>query len=287
MTTITNRPTTDTDTATATARRHDAAGRGDPGSVPAVTVRRVLLAELIKLRSVRSTTYALLTTVLAIAGLAVFAAVGATVQAGAPEGPDPTGGSLAGLSLAGYVIAALGVLAVTAEYRTGTIASTLAAVPRRGTVLVAKALAVAGVVFPVTVASTVGAFVAVRAVLATAGIDISLGEPGVLRAVVGGALYLTVVALLGSGLGWLLRSTAGALAALFGVLILLPVAALLLPAGLRAAVLPYLPDSAGMAIVQTTPADGQLAPWTGFAVFSAYAAGTLLAAAWALRRRDA
>jgi ABC-2 type transport system permease protein len=115
---------------------------------------------------------------------------------------------------------------------------------------------------------------------------VSLTAPGVLRAVVGAALYLTVVAMLGSAFGWLLRGTAAAIATLVAVLVLPPVIGLLLPAKIAAIVVPYLPDHAGTAIMQLAPT-GQLSPWAGFAVFLGYAAVALAGAVLVVRRRDA
>jgi ABC-type transport system involved in multi-copper enzyme maturation permease subunit len=277
------------DATTRTAERTAAARPGSPAD-RGVTTGRVVRAELIKLFTVRSTYYALLATVLSIVGIGAFAAVGIVVG-NPPPGPgttvDPTGGALTGVSLAVYLVAALGVLTVTSEYSTGTIKSTLAAVPKRPTLVVGKLLAVGTATLLVTLAASVTAFFTAKAVLATDGMSISLTGPGVLRAVTGGAFYLTAVASFAGGLAWLLRSTAGSLATLFGILVVLPVAGYLLPARIRDDVLPYLPDSAGLAILQTTPSPAQLPPWTGFGVFVAYTAVTLLAATLVLRRRDA
>jgi ABC-type transport system involved in multi-copper enzyme maturation permease subunit len=255
-----------------------------------VTMRRIVLSELIKLASVRSTMYALATAVLVIAGVGLFMAFGVTVQdtSGPQVQPmEPTGGALSGISLAAYLIAAFGVLAVTGEYRSGTIRSSIAAVPNRAALVAGKTLAVIVVVLPATLAAALVAFAGAKLILAGADLTISLGEPGVLRAVTGSALYLTTIAIFAGGLGWLLRSTAGALAALFGILIVLPVGAYLLPAGIRDTVLPYLPDSAAVAIMQTTTGPGQLAPWTGFGVFTAYTCAVLIAATLLVRHRDA
>ncbi len=257
-----------------------------------VTVGRILRSELVKLRSVRSTVYALLVGVLSILAMGAFMAIGVLVQKAPADGfadapvDDPTGGSLSGVSLALYPIATLGVLAVSSEYASGTIKATLAAAPRRSLLVLGKILALVCVVLPATFAATLVAFLTAKAVLASAGRGISLGHPGVLRAVVGAALYLTVVAILGAAFGWLLRSTAGALAGLFGVLVLVPAFGQLLPEAVGAKVLPYLPDNAGKAILQVTPG-GEPAPWTGFTIFCAYAAVVTALAAYALRRRDA
>ncbi len=252
------------DHATVTGRRPTTDGR--------VTVRRVALAELVKLRSVRSTTYALLITALSTVAIGAVTAFALVAQPAPPDGAtdaataDPTGAALTGVSLAAYVVAALGVLSVTGEYATGTIRGTLAAVPRRAQLVVGKVLALGALTLAVTLPSTLLAFFAAKAVLSTADMSISLTEPGVARAVVGAALYLTVLALFSAGFGWLLRSTAGALAALFGVLVVLPVIGFFLPPDIAGMVVPYLPGNAGTAVMQLTPG-GQLGPWAGFAVF--------------------
>jgi ABC-2 type transport system permease protein len=268
-----------------TAGRAAAATDNGPTSVQppegTVTIRRIL----------RSTVYALLVTVVSILAVGTFMAVGVVVQKAPADGfadapvDDPTGGSLSGLSLSVYAVATLGVLIVSSEYASGTMKATLTAVPRRSLLVLGKILALVCVVLPVTLTATLATFLAARAILATAGRTITLAHPGVLRAIVGAALYLTVVAVLGAAFGWLLRSTAGAVAALFGVLVLLPAFAQLLPRDVGGVILPYLPDNAGKAILRIAP--GEPAPWTGFAIFCAYAALATALAAYGLRRRDA
>jgi ABC-2 type transport system permease protein len=259
-------------------------------AVGRVTLARIVSAELVKLRTARSTISAITTAALLVVGVGAFAAVGIVVQDPALTGPDaptadPLGGSLTGVNPAAYAVAALGVIAVTSEYASGTIRPTLAAVPRRLQLVLGKALALA-VVLPVMLATVLATFFAGQAILSTADISLSLAAPGVARAVLGSAYYLTGITLLGAAFGWLLRSTAGALAALFGVLVVLPVIGLLLPQRLGAAVLPYLPDNAGTAIMQLTP-DGRLGPWAGLTVFAGYVLLALAGAAMALQRRDA
>jgi hypothetical protein len=159
-------------------------------------------------------------------------------------------------------------------------------VPRRAQLVLGKALALVAATLPVLLGAVLATLFTARAILATADMSVSLTAPGAARAVVGAALYLTGITLLGAGVGWLLRSTAGALAALFGVLVVLPVIGFLLPGDVGAAVLPYLPDNAGTAIMQLTPG-GHLGPWTGLTVFTAYVVLTLTGAVITLRRRDA
>jgi ABC-2 type transport system permease protein len=109
----------------------------------------------------------------------------------------------------------------------------------------------------------------------------------VARAVFGSALYLGAVGLLGLGLGALLRSTAGAVAGLFGILFAPQLLTGLLPAAWSDTLYPYLPVPAGVAVTTVHPDPASLAPWTGFGLFCLYVAVVLALAAWQLRRRDA
>jgi ABC-2 type transport system permease protein len=119
-------------------------------------------------------------------------------------------------------------------------------------------------------------------VLAGADASISLAAPGVLRPVIGSALFLAVTAVPGPAFGWLVRSTAGALAAVFGFLLVLPVLGLAVPA-----ISPYLPSDAGAAILEISSEAGGFAPWVGFGLSGVYPPVVLAAAAMLLRRRDA
>ena len=127
-------------------------------------------------------------------------------------------------------IGVLGVLMVTSEYATGQIRATLAATPQRLTVLAAKATTFVGVVFVVGLVSSFSAFGIGQAIFSSKGIEHSLSDPGVLRAVIGGALYLAAVGVLGLGLGTIIRRTAGAITAFVGLLMIVPIVTSFLPA---------------------------------------------------------
>jgi ABC-type transport system involved in multi-copper enzyme maturation permease subunit len=113
-----------------------------------------------------------------------------------------------------------------------------------------------------------------------------LSDPGVIRVVFGTALYLTVVGLLGVALGAIIRSSAGAIATLVGILLVLPGLGALLPADWAQHIDPYLPSNAGQAVLSIVP-DPAMAPWTGLALFAGYTVALLGIAAWLLKRRDA
>lgn len=243
----------------------------------------VVRAEWIKLWSVRSTPWALLATAGALVALAVvFPATGPAAPA------DPAAYGLSGFFQAQLGAAVFGALVVTGEYATGSIRATLAATPQRVTLLVAKTLVVVTTVTVVATASALLAFLVAARVLAGRGGSVALGDPGVVRSVVGAGLYLAVVAVLALALGVLVRSSVGAIALVVALMLVLPGIARALPAAWQDTVVPYLPAEAGQAIIGRTrfAPDHLLAGWTGFAILCGYAATALAAAAVALTRRD-
>jgi ABC-type transport system involved in multi-copper enzyme maturation permease subunit len=258
----------------------------------------VLRSEWTKLRSVRSTYWTLFTAIVATVGLsalitAIYANQYSTMSLSDRAHFDPTAFSLDGVFLAQLAIGVLGVLIITGEYSTGAIRSTFASVPQRRMVLAAKATVFSAVTLVVGLVSCFAAFFIGQAILSTQGIQASLGNPGVVRAIVGSAIYLVVLGLLALGVGTLIRHTAGAIAALFGVILVLPTLVSLLPSSISNAVARYLPSNAGQAIAHTVSAGPNprggpsLSPLLGLGVFCLYAAVALVFAAGVLRRRDA
>jgi ABC-type transport system involved in multi-copper enzyme maturation permease subunit len=255
-----------------------------------VSQARVLRSEWTKLRSLRSTVWSLLVAAALIIGLgALVSSVQASRprQAGDVSGLDPTAISLTGAHVAPLAIGVLGVLLITGEYATGTIRASFAAVPQRLPVLWGKAIAFALTTIALCVPALLVAFFVGQSILSSQHLGTTLGEPGAARAVLGSALYVTAVGLLGLGLGALLRNTAGAIAALFGLLFALPIVVDFLPSIWADPISKYLPYKAGAVITNASPDPASLGPWTGLGVFCLYAAVVLGLAAWQLRRRDA
>ena len=183
--------------------------------------RGVLAAEWIKLRSVRSTWVLLGCAFVLGVGDAVLstssvARAWPTMSAQDRLAFDPVGAALDGLSFGVLAFGTFGALVVAAEHGTGLIRTTLTAVPRRGVLFGAKAVVVAAVSLVAGQSIAFAAFAAGQAVLSDAHLEAGLTDPGVLRAVSGAGLYLSVVALVGLGLGALLRHSAAAIAAMFG-----------------------------------------------------------------------
>ena len=257
-----------------------------------VTQVRVIRSEWTKLRSLRSTVYSLFAAVALIVGFSVLVPL-VTVAHWPPRDPgelasfDPTTRSLAGIFLAQLAIGVLGVLLVTGEYATGSIRSTFAAVPKRLPVLWAKAIVFTVTTLTLTLVSVLVAFFVGQSILSGKHIETTFGQPGVARAVIGSALYLTVTGLLGLAIGALLRNTAGGISSLFGLLFVLPIIVHFLPSTWADPIDRYLPSTAGQDLTAVVPDPGSLAPWLGFAVFCAYTAILLGLAAVRLRRTDA
>jgi ABC-type transport system involved in multi-copper enzyme maturation permease subunit len=256
-----------------------------------VTQLRVALSEWTKLRSLRSTIYTLLVTAIVTIGFGALAsAVTAsrwTSMAPADKAEfDPLSTSLVGVNFGVLALGVLGVLLITGEYSTGMIRSTFAAVPKRLPVLWAKAGVYSLVGLAVAVPSTLIAFFAGQAFLSSQHIQISFSHSGVPGAVLGSALYLTLVGLLGLGLGAILRNTAAGIAAFAAIMFVVPPLVSILPASTANAIDPYLPSNAGSAIMKIGHQAHSLSPWAGLAVFAGYAALTIAVAALALRRRD-
>lgn len=250
----------------------------------------VVRSEFAKLFSVPPTYWMLLAAVVFNVGLAAALAIftPGALSAQDETAIDATRLSLGGLHLSQIAFGVAGVLIITSEYGTGTIRSTLAAIPQRRAVLAAKAIVLTTTTIVLGVASSFAAFYVFQACLTGGGLRTSLDDPGVLRAVIGGGLYVTVLSLLGLGLGAIIRSSAGTIAALFGLLFVPPLLIGLLPPTWQTTIRPYVPMEAGSQIFIAVNNDpNALGPWTGFGVFALYAAIALIAGFILIRHRDA
>ena len=252
----------------------------------------VLRSEWTKLRSVRSTFWALTIAVMLAIGL------GAAISAAAAHGYakssvsdklswDPTGISTSGLAIGSLAIAVLGVLYISSEYSSGMIRTSLIAVPKRGRVLAAKSLVYAVVTFVVGEILSFVAFFLGQALISGHAPHAALGDPGVTRAVVGAGLYLTVLAVLSVAAGTLLRHSAAAITCMVAVMFVLPGIAQALPDSWRHPVTEFWPTQAGSQLTNVYHSAHTLQPWPGFGVMCLFVA-IVYAIAWKLLdRRDA
>jgi hypothetical protein len=254
-----------------------------------VSALLVLASEWVKLRSLRSTGWTLFCAVLLMIGIGWLAGWG-SADSWSDMSPaeratfSPVDVTLAGFYLAQLAVSVLGVLLVTGEYATGMVRATFAAVPRRLLVLWAKATLFAAVTLVLMAVASVVAFVGGQQLLGEH--STTLGGPGVWRGIAGVTGYLAVVAVLAVALGFIVRSTAGGVSTMCGVLLVAPTLGLLLPKGWQAHVLPYLPSNAGGAVFSARPSPDSLSAIGGSLTLTVWVVLALTAAALTLSRRD-
>jgi ABC-2 type transport system permease protein len=276
-----------TTAATTTAARPQRMPAPDGPVDGSVSLPRVIRSEWLKFRTLRSTLLILFAAMLA---MVVFGAIiGHNTRD--PAGLDPedlvASGPLQGYYLGQLLIGSLGVLVVSGEYSSGMIRATLAAVPRRLPVLVAKLFVFTGVVGTAMVAASVVGFLVAQAFLSGYRPTFSLSDPDVLRVVVGTGVYLTLIGLLGGAIGWIVRSTPGSLVTLFAIILVLPVLLLLFHGAWAVHVGAWLPTGAGSSFSTSLRTPGALAPWPGLAVMCGWVAVAYVLAGALLHRRDA
>ena len=251
-----------------------------------------LRSELTKIRSTRSTYWTLLALVVVTIGIGAIASYGTASHASQIDRAsfDATQLSLGGLYVGQLVIAVLGALTITSEYSTGMIRTSLAVQPRRGVLFAAKAVVFAAVSFVTGLIACFASFFIGQAILSSHHLNVTLGDPNVLRAVIGGALFLTACGMLAYGLGAILRHTAGAITAAIGLLFVLSILVNFLPHSWQDHVDKWMPALAGGQIWTTKPGSGGpdlFTAWPGFAVLATYAAVAIVAGLILFRRRDA
>jgi ABC-type transport system involved in multi-copper enzyme maturation permease subunit len=255
-------------------------------------LRATARSEWIKFRSVRSGPLALLATaVIVVVGAWLLGASSRGSYAALPRAGkaafDPVFTVLQGIDLAQLFVGTLGVITVTGEYTSGLIRGTFVATPQRAQVLAMKALVFAVVVWACCTALSFAAFFLGQSVLSPAK-HAGIGDPGVLAAVFGGGLYLTLVGLLGMFIGVLVRRTPAALAALFVLLAVLPIVFIEIPGKITSNVGEYMPWTAGQQAYHLLHGGAYtLGPWQGLGVLAAYVAVAAVAAFALILRRDA
>jgi ABC-2 type transport system permease protein len=255
-------------------------------------LRATTRSEWIKFRSVRSGPYVLAcTAVIMLMGAWLLAAANrdgyAALSPADKAAFDPVWTALQGIELAQLFVGALGVMSVTGEYTSGLIRGTFLATPQRAQVLAIKALVFAVVVWACCTALSFATFFLGQSVLGPAK-HVGIGDQGVLTVVFGGGLYLTLAGLLGLFLAVLVRRTPAALAALFGLLVVLPIVFIQIPGKISALLGEYMPGNAGEQAIHLLHGGAYtLRPWQGLGVLAAYVAVGALAAFTLILRRDA
>ncbi len=251
--------------------------------------RTVAQMEWRKLRTVRSTWYIVVLFAASLIGLAMLV-LGhegyAQMSAAGRASFDPTHDCFIGLVLGQLLLGSLGVLTITTEFSSGMIRATFAAVPRRPLVLAAKAAVLGAVTLAAGEISAFAAFFAGQAMLTGPAPHSTLGQPGVLRAVLMAGAYPALIALIGLGIGAIIRHTAGAICALVGVLFVLPL--LFISPSIQDMAEKFLPHPmAANSLTAVKPVANMLSPALSFGLLCLYAMVVLAAGARGLTRRDA
>jgi ABC-2 type transport system permease protein len=253
-------------------------------------LRATACSEWIKFRSVRSGPFALAATALiVVVGAWLLGAGNRNSAAASPASRaafDPVYTVFQAIELAQLFVGALGVVTVTGEYASGLIRGTFAATPQRAQVLLMRALVFTVVVWACCTAMSFAAFFLGQSVLSPAE-HVGIGDPGVLTAVFGASLYLSLIGLLAMFIGVLVRRTPAALAALFGLQVVLPIVFIQIPAKLTKNLGEYLPDAGEQAFKLAHSGAYALGPWQGLGVLAAYVAVAAVAAFALILRRDA
>ncbi|MFI5911996.1 ABC transporter permease [Dactylosporangium sp. NPDC051541] len=258
------------------------------------TVLRAVRAEWTKATSTPGPVWLLVVTVAVTVGLGAVLA-GVTKCGAAGCGVDVARVVFSGVYLGQAPVAVLAVLVVSGEFSTSLIRTTLAAMPRRSVVLVAKAVVLGVAVAAVAGVAVLGSVLVASIVLPGNGftgehgyVGGSVGGSGMVRAAVGTVGYLVLVALLSLGVAAVVRDSGGAIGAVLGLLYLPPLLAQMVTnERLHRLLEQGAPMSAGLAVQATTDL-GQLpiGPWAGLGVLAVWAGGALVAGGLALRARD-
>ncbi len=274
--------------ATSTSPTHKGGASGSRRPAGFADVAR---SEWVKLTSVRSTWITLAVTVLLGVGVGTLisglAASRYSTDRQLHQSWDPTSVSFRALVIAQLAVAVLGTLVITSEYGTGLIRISLAAVPSRRRFLAAKAAVFTAVALVVGEVTAFAAFLLGQAAIGTSAPHATLGQPGVLRAVIGAGLYLAAIGLLAVGIGTLLRNTAAGISAMVALLFVLPGLVQALPSSWANAITEWWPTQAGSQVYALQGGAHTLSAWAGFAVLIAFSAVVFGFAQWMLVRRDA
>jgi ABC-2 type transport system permease protein len=259
-----------------------------PASTYHLTFARVTHSEWIKFRTLRSTMWTLGATIVIMVGLAAL--VAATTHPGSGFSTGDADASVtplvAGTGFGQLVIAVLGCLTITGEYSTGMIRSTFSAVPTRTPSMLAKALVVVVTAFVVTAVATVIAWAIVTPIYSGGDYAIDLSNPSVVRVIVGIPLYLAATALLALGFGTLIRSSAGSIFAVIGLILVVGPILSGIPVHWLNTVSEYLPSQAGQQLLTIDPGTGP-APWVGFVVMVVWGVVLFGVGTWLAKVRDA
>ncbi|MFI6944181.1 ABC transporter permease [Streptomyces sp. NPDC050418] len=250
----------------------------------AVTPARILRSEWHKFWTVRSTWITLLSSAALIIGLGLL--VAANYDTGSREFVDPVQLGLSGSQIAQISLPVLGILMIAGEYTTGMIRASLTAVPRRVPVLWSKAAVLTAIVFPLTFVSCLVTYPLTQLFLAGTDQETALTDPGVLAAIAGTSAGITALSVFALGLGAVLRSVAGGIAAFVGGIMILPEVISMIPVDAVDTAIEYFPVQAAGNVGALDTLAGAPSPAASLVALILWAIGSVAVAAFFLKRRD-
>jgi len=248
-------------------------------------LRQACRAERAKLLSIRSTWWTLSVTIIGTLVVTALSTSGAAHQRpGWYQGFDPTNQSMSGLAIGALAIGVLGALVFTSEYGSGTIRSSMAAMPRRLTFLVAKLLVAGSLALAIGEVLTFSCFALGHVILGSSPVPSwNLTDPGVLRAVIGSGIAIGCLGLIGAAIGAAVRRTAGAIGSYVALLFLLPLVLAKVPGNL-ARFTPLIIIANSLAAVRLQR--GWVSPAVGFALLACYTVAIIILGSVVVTRRD-
>jgi ABC-2 type transport system permease protein len=251
------------------------------GSAPAAVFAAALRSEWLKIATVRSLCATLGLVFVATVGFTVLASATMTEEVRTRDDFDPLYASFAGLAMGQIAAICFGAMTVAAEYRTGGIGLSLAAVPRRGVLYAAKLTVIGSSAFLVGLATSAVCFFAAQSILGPEGVGAL--TPGAPRAIAGGGVYLALITVFAAALTVLLRSGPLVMGVLIPFLIMV---SFVFGGPGDTGFLEFLPDHAGQQMLLRNPS-GTLGAWGGLGVQVLWVAAAVWAGLAGLLRRDA
>lgn len=263
--------------------------------MPRVSIISVIRSEFLKLRTLRSTWLSFAITAALTIGFGALISYVTKMQF--PKMSfyekatfDPIAISLVGTLFAQFAVGVIGALMITSEFVSGSIRTTLAAVPSRMRVLVAKAAVLKFSVLIVGLICAFAAFLLGQVIMSGPGIPTAtLADANTLRAVLLAGLYLMLLSLLGFGLGLIIRQTAGAISVFVSILLVLPLITFLLPSAWRDAIAKFLPSSLGRSMMSAPGAITEIplfGPWAATGILVGYVVLLIGIGAYLFEHRD-
>lgn len=258
---------------------------------PTPNLASVIRSEWIKFRTVRSSVTGVVLTFVLTIGLGAL--VTSTIRSHWGERSalrraifDPVSTSLSGTLFAQFAIGVIGVLFVSSEYSSGSIRTSLAAVPRRLRLVAAKCVVLSIVVIIVAELASFITFILGQSIYSGVVPTASLANAAVFRSVLFAGLYLTMLSLIGLGLGLILRQSAASISVFTSLLLIVPIITLLLPQSWQNTMDRYEPSQLGQAMMSPTPATFSFSAWVALLVLAIYTAAIVGAGTAMLARRD-